>query len=612
MIATVLLSSIAASIALVVVRQTVLVTRTETQRTETGRAASVVMDVQAEFERQLALDPSFYLTRVFSYERPRYCPARLGASTGRSYPWVLAAGMADASTGRPSDGLWPASCGPTWTYPDIGQAVTGYDYSTHPSRAEVYPPSGTDPRLRLVVLASVGQSESGSEIFYQRDSVGRWTLYSAGDVTMPDLSAGTLSLTPGGSAYAGGLLRLPSSDASLSHWTLGAESGFVGSATVTTDAPTLLSGSASQAGLAGFSALRPTVPNALTMPALRSSQSLLERVSCAGLAADVPANSGSGSVSKSSSRLCLRPGWTVRTASSGTVLSVPSSVRAWLLRPTLYGGDPALEVWYSTSDVPLGKRCVLGCSPWQAAASDVAAGRHPASDLAASMWRRLAPSGSNENVYLYPSSGVVGTSATTVFSHCSLRTGSSDVCGAVVPASLTVFAGSLSAPADIVIGGPIAYGSVDDPSVAAIGSPADSSALLGLVATGHIVVPFWAVANEGDTLDTVGSLVSLGAGPAVVGDPDESAGAPSARPLLTWSHTGSIAGSSLGSVAGVGDFSLGTDVRLKSQAPPSFPGFSLLPERSSSRRLNSEQICGSRLGNLDSTGVTVSTCLGVW
>ena len=222
-----------------------------------------------------------------------------------------------------------------------------------------------------------------------------------------------------------------------------------------------------------------------------------------------------------STQLCLYAGSLVLPDGTSAPVQVPAGTKAYLL---LFGRTPTttgpgagtltastVDVFTSTSSPwsAAGADCTLACSPTALAASDLAAGTSPGS-TAGTFWHFLG-------TFDLPASGVVATDAATVVGLCGSAFATTGTCatrttvtpGATgVQSQLTVVAGTSAAPEDIWLGGPLA---------------SYSGGALSLVATGHIVVPYWSHTEEG-ALSVDASLTSLGL--SVPGDPPGTAQQP--------------------------------------------------------------------------------------
>lgn len=656
LIATVLLSALAATITLVIVRQTVLVTRTESVKTDYSRAYAAAVDVQGEFERRLRDNPRFYLTEVFAYERPRLCaqpPASPmavyhSAATKKmslDFPWALppddprkpAAGLSAADAAANGVGSWPAQCGTSWTYLAPGKPLLGF--SSQVLRAEIEPPSPDDPSLTLRVLAAVGSQETGIVSVYRPDSAAATTVYSGTDLRLDELYAkdvadtGAAPLEVAGSVYANGRVWLPSGDVNLGGAQLFAEDGFVGTpgnsqARLYTGRDTELS--ATQKAI--FS-LRSSVAQPLTMESLRASAGRVAEVACPKVTAD-PFNYPEGHPRDgTSSVLCLAEGGKA-VDDSGSIWQAPAHVTAWLLMPT----GSTVNVYYAAGtaategdDLEVAGTCRIACQLPALAAADLTAGTHPGGPLdTSSVWVSAGK-------FRLPASGVVGTDATTYVSHCvgfeltgpaaqhpliaanskPLKSGSSDLTGPqcapepdggapgggiVVDKSLSILAGTPRNPADIVIAGPIRSTGAKTPGH------------LGLMATGTVRVPYFARPAGGD-LPLAASLAAFGFGSGpdaagLVSQPQQYPARTDAAVDANYGDTlelvGSVAAAKLDGIGGFRRVEVGADPTLKASPPPYFASFSDRYTRVSTTRLSSQALCGAE------SATRVNTCQGVW
>lgn len=556
----------AATIGLVVVRQTVLATRTDTLRGDFDAAYSAAVGAREDFERALAADPRLFLSRVWVDERARVCTFPGGS--------VVVQPPADDS----QTVTWPPAghpeCRTRWTY----------QTAENPGvvRAEVTPPSPSDVNLHLRLLAAVGTAETGVSADYRMDTAGKFTAYSASDLRLDDLSS-TGSASLAGSIYSGGKLFLPTSDSvQLATGTqLFAEDSLVGVPPATVRAYT-----GGEPG-PGERAIRPTLPDPETLEGLRSTARRLQDVGCPG---GDPVNFTSGDEYASS--LCLTAGAKVMPATGtgpGSLVTVPSAA-AYLL---IFGGPTApdtVDVYASTTKPAATGNCAIVCDLPALATADVAAGTHPGGGVGnGTLW------GQPLGRFRLPASGVITTDADVYLSQCTTFTQTGGTCPALngspdpgmqVGRSVTVVAGSADAPRDVYLSGPVTTA---------------GNARLGVVATGSIVVPYWA-RPAGGTLQITAALVALGLNsstgqpavrsvPAVL-EPPSGAADPAYADRLT--ITGSVAAPSLAltSLAGFRAVDLAADPALRATPPPYLPGFTDSWERYDASRLSSPAVCG--------------------
>lgn len=619
LIATVLLSVLAATIALVVIRSTVLSTRAEAVRTDYGRATVLADQIRADFERELAKDSTFYTKYLFSYERPRQCtasplPVELTTDNG----WVV------ANTNL-SDKAWPLECGSQWLYPVNSSPLVDWNPSDNLLRAEISPPQGPGAPLTLRALAAVGNAEAGVKVTYGRDSAGAWTVYSGSNLNLEktlhaDSSSPSVVFGPQASAYTTGVMRLPSGGVDVSRDRLAAEKGFVGrsgdsSTKLYTNQPvdgSTISNFGSQQKLSGFDQLRTLTGQPLSMQGLRASISGLESLACptdTKTAANLTITEADNSSADSSSFLCLRSGYTV-VNTDGDPLSVPAA-RAWMVLPSTVANKSVLQVYYTDTVLANSDRCVLsGCKPRQLAASDAIAGRNPNSALPTSPsvtdvnygkpWKMLG-------TFYYPSTTVVSTGADTYLGRCGGFY--NEVCDAAdnlwsFKKSVSILAGSQSAPADVWFSGNVLaddYTNLADPQPLPV----------GIVATGSVVVPSYA-APENEILTTQAFIMAAGFGKAnkttdVYGSPS----GPSSEKMF-WHITGSLAAPRLGAVDGVASIKAMSPTPSSGaiSVPPVFPSFTNSMVVTSALNLSSRDVCGDNLSNLDDG--SAGTCVGVW
>lgn len=575
-----------------------MVTRAESVRTDYGRAYTETLTIQAEFERLLRDNPTFYLDTMFAWERPRLCanpPEPEDAATvfysdaskkvSTDHAWALpptdprapGAGVDSGPVGR-----WPGVCGPTWTYPAAGAAVPGFTYQT--ARAEIVPPSPENPVVTLKVLARYGQSEAGLTSTYRAPAVSAFTVYSGSDLALSNVYTSSRRgyVSPiQGNIYSSGSMLLPTdATAKLAGASLFTERGLVGNAG---DTSRVYSGSAAQLA-AGNGALdiRTKVDAPRPFGALVSSASGLPGLACR---TTTPGNTGGYT-----HQLCLAQGGTAVTG-DGSAVTFPAKVAAWLVLPD----RDALRVYTaSTLRKPAGD-CAIGCDLVELGKATLNPGSDPGSG---GVW-------TFQGSFYYPATGVVAADADVYFSRCADALTSTS-CGAdtwtgagvagggvVMDKSLTVIAGTPENPQDLWVQGPVAAGS--------------PGARLGLVATGKLRIPYWSHPLGGKlVLDASLAALGLGndAGSAISSYPElmskATAGAARAWGSDLTVHGSLAAPSFPAPISGFNSVTVLANTNLNAAAPPSFPGFSAAAIRVTNQRQDSGSFCGE------------ASCYGKW
>lgn len=619
LIATVLLSVLAATITVIVVRQVLIMSSSEGGKTNVTTVENKVGEVQALFERQLVANPEFYLSSTFAYERPRMCTSSsAGAVSGKYVANTLTTQTrGNAVVITPTAQTWPVQCGTAWTYPPVQegvsipaedlfnvsgspaapvltQASSPWTPSSTPTRAEVIPPSPGDPSLTLRILSSVGPSEVGSEAHYLRNAASQWTLYSSKTIDLSTtVSAGTLGA--GSTVYSSDRVVLPSGQTSLTLSVVAGENGVDG--LPSTSGARLLSGDASQLKDATgkdsslFFDIRSAASQPLSLEALRSSVVQTQRVGCPALTS-APVNT-EAELSKRSTYLCLAAGKSVTNTQGSTIALPATAVTAWLVTLGESSTDaaaspstavPAISIFYASQPLNYVSDCLVACDLDLASVGLSSSGADPtiAPGLPGSPWLPLtATPGGNE--FYYPLGGVIATDADTFISTQANPSNAS--------ASLTLLAGTLSNPADVVIGGDIST---------------STSSLLGLIATRSMLIPYFASSIGGST-EVSASLAALGLGttlPATRGVPYHSV--PFAGPQRALVLTGSVASSGIGDIQAASNVSLLPDSRLRASQPPMFAAFGPTWHSSSEQSITSGDICGDLLSS------SVSSCTKLW
>lgn len=625
LVATVLITALAATIALVAVRQTILITRAEGARTDYSRAHNEALLVQAEFERLLRDDPYFYTKQVFPWERPRRCSTPPASATpvfyassdkrlSSKFPYALpptnprdpSAGMS-ALPDQPV-GTWPASCGATWVYPSVGPVLKGY--RPQMVRAEITPPSNEDPQITLKILARVGTSETGIVATYRVPAVSELTMYSPGDIDLENTlvtdttPANTTPVT--GKVYSNSKIVLPSANLPLGVSTLISEKGFIGTVTSTaTRLFTTLQDPKSPPERLGN--IRDEVSSPLRWNELTTSVNNLSRIGCSDATSataekpiNYPVTSAFGDYS---SYLCLYNNKTI-IDQDNTETILPAA-KAYMVIPD----DSRLRIYSTTQDPDLSGECVLRCDVAKLATSPL----HPASALPTTagqtngLW-------TYHGSFRYPASGVIAADKDVFFSRCEGFASNGECGSATFPGrngttpgstaekSVTILAGTLNNPRNVWVQGPVGL------------TNASTNARVGVVATNQVKIPYWAN-TRGGNLKLQMSMVAFGLGDdssttqAITPFPSALAG-PFGATDPNWGGVLTITGSvaSPGFNNRLGNFKrveVIEDAVLKTSAPPSFPGFASAPLRVSSQRLSSEMICSGQTEQGPG-------CYGVW
>jgi hypothetical protein len=405
---------------------------------------------------------------------------------------------------------WPATCGSLWSYAGTGGLEKG-------ARVLVRPNNTTT--LRLEVFARSGAQQVGYITNFTAGGPSRPLLYTAGDANLDVLRNGAGSISVDAPSYVGGVLT-PGAASFDDDVTISAEGGFT--ALPSAGMPAVPSGI--DGGEQPYD-IRTLYPVRLARTNIGSSLIALRHIACLDPS---PTNVGT-----SSSSLCLIAGGDVRLRDN-TLVTLPDGAAAyvaWLILPL---GDDMVRI-YGRTTTPVA---------------------YPA-ELAS--WTLVG----DANI---PASGVLTTDADTVIGHCDETMG---VCtdwagdeqpGVTISNQLTVVVGSLTAPADLHIGGPINQG----------------SGRLGVVVSGRVLVPSGATPAAG-TLNVNLWVAVVGSGAAS----SLASSGPASRPSLVW----------VGAVL-LEDFTVTLDafnatsftIPADRQSPPLFPvpGVRLLPTSSAS------------------------------
>lgn len=453
LVATVLLTVVAASIVLVILRQSLLSTRTASVRYDMTTAATVAEAGRASLESKLASDPDFFLSEVHVDERARVCTA-LPAQT------VVQPGS-----------TWPAECGSTWAYQEPNEP--------HPSgvqgvQLELVAPSPSNPDLRARLLARTGDIETGMDVTYRFGDAGEFTIWSADALDLGSVPGSTETHRFSGRLYSVGPVTAPQSAAvALDSAQLATESGFT---SPPTNSAARYYGPTPQDSSPPIRDVRRIVTAPHTANAMQGTLGALRSIACPATPA-VAVDGGAGApFAGALTSLCLTEGAVIPNT-AGTAVTVPAGVESWLVL-TGPAGTNTVRVLYSTQ-LP---RHTTGCPTAAAcdlpglASSEVSGGFHPG---ALAYWTSLGD-------FRLPTSGVIATSADTHIGLCSngflssagtCATHSGSAPGMQVAQAVTVVAGTYADPADVYLSGPV---------------HATDDGVLAVVASGAAHVPYWA------------------------------------------------------------------------------------------------------------------------
>jgi hypothetical protein len=572
---TVLLALVGASIAVVILSQTLFATTSSVSSAQGVEVNQALTNAEGGFESALSANPYFWETTVFAdpgdsvAERARVCSSGVAVQPGSA---------------------WPAGCGTYWTY----APATG----TFPEQVvvQITPPSASNALLTVTFLAHSGcpagvnqpnlstcTTEAGQTLSFRLGDAGAFTIFSSSGVlnlnalAPNEPSGGASSPVLSGTIYSSGAMALAQSGvASASGATFEAEGGFLGSTTSSGNvyATQGASGCTAQpsVGTLGGQTLeniRCLQPNVLHGNGL--STGVLQAVE----AACMPTSSVNLSVGSTSysSELCLREGQGLMTT-SGSVVAIPTSLNGYLLLPGANAGGTSngartvdIYTYTDTSGAtPNGTlpssagNCAITCSlPGQAAGS---------SPGLLGYWSLLG-------TFWLPESGIISTDADTVVGLCGVAFSTNASCTSA-PASVggfTIIAGTPSQPHDLYVGG----------------STPNYTNNVAFEATGDVVFPYWDHAKAASLTTNVfsdksvvfvdASLLALGKGhgdqstSGIVSDP-VSVPYRTANESALLEVVGSIESTSvnLGQLGLFANFALSTPASLYAAPAPWFTG----------------------------------------
>jgi hypothetical protein len=487
MLVVVALSLVLITVAAVMVHQVLLGADRARARAERAAAERAVTDVVTDFTARLAADPWFFTRELYWAERPRTCGQDMVEASGDPTAPAVA---------------WPGTCPQWWSYPPAGTTTGGYDPAARVVRAQVHPPTATDPAVTLVVAAAVGDAEAARTVRFATPAASAATVWSPGRV---DLDAWAPAVRASGTVYAGADLVTPTGPAHTDRFPAGPVPGARLAAACTVTGPVdgaagvwsaLEPGDRAFAGCAGEAPegaadLRDLAPVPLTADAADRAAAVLADLACTGPAPALVEHDGA----TWSTAVCLHPGALLVTV-DGEHVQVPVDAAAY--RVSFAGSATAPTVVVDVA------AAVTDPDDVAAAAAAYAHGTHPVSDPGVA-WIRLGELPA-------PVTGLVATDRVTYVGACAAALGGDGCAQVAPPVPLTLVAGTPADRVDVVLAGPV-------------GGP------VTLVATGSLRVGFYA-RPAGTDLVTGGHLVATGAA--------LTAPAPDGWSGGQWTHTGAL------------------------------------------------------------------------
>lgn len=539
MLVTVLLVTVAASIALSMVRAAGNEAQTSGNRIDVTAALRDAQGEIALIESQLSADPVGFLMRVLDGERARLC-----AYDNQAY--------------QPGD-PWPERCR-TWTYVPPARAAN--------VRFELTAPNPDDPLLYAEVLSRRGALDVGYRAGYALAGAGRWTWASIGSVDFSSTGPSD-AVTLSGNLYSLGNVT-PGTAVSLTDALVATDGSFVSAPTD----PTV--------GWYGDNQedVRSVKAAPLSAGDLTGAVEMLRQVACPG---GDPVVTGGGVWS---SHLCVAPGARLLDV-NGTEVQVPENSESFAV--IFNGAD--LDIYTSDMRIDTTENSDLVCDDCDLpafVADPLAGGSHPGGmrfweSRGASFLGTFPPSATG--VIWFAGDTTVGVCSDTdeysTGAPCVARNGAGGE-GTEFAASLTIVAGEPGAPRDILIGSSIR---------------ASGSHELALVAAGDIVIPHWA-ATIGGALRVDAHLLGAGNGqrPSVRSFPYERTDSGALDP--NWAQSLTIVGSVAGTALELGHSGFRTVSYQRGSvgngASPWFGGLDPTWVRVSMARISGFDVCASR------------------
>jgi hypothetical protein len=459
LLATVVLTVIAAGAAMVIVSLTLDSTRSDATRIDRYDAYSAIRSAQRGFENELASAPFFYYTEVYALERARVCTAGDNRVVQPGTPW-------------------PSECGTQWSYQqaDAPGAV----------RLEIEPSNIDEPNLNVKAISLVGRSVIAMQWSYAPDSAGRYSLASSSDLDLNQLPHGAGSeLT--GELYSDGVLTLPSFAIIGGRGVVSARDGYLGAPETSpySENPVRFFGPTEDlSGNVPVYPIRELHPISGTASGMNAMFATSVEIAC-GTGTPVSVNGAATS-------LCLSPGGTVIGADLNPLVLPATATRFMLIFSQ--ASDRSVDVYWSDRSDSAPSTCGGGCNLSSSSQASITAGEHPG---AASYW-------SSVGTLLLPYHGIIHSSIDTQIGMCgsnfastaSACTSWNTTAGMEVRANVSVLVGSLLEPADVYLGGDIFVA---------------DTASFGVVASGRILLPYWAASTD-EVQHLEGSYVGLAIG----------------------------------------------------------------------------------------------------
>lgn len=535
LVATVLLSALAATIVLVIATQAINQTKSESNRAAQTTATRLAAETQQAFQVALQNDPYFFLKTVFVAYQLNSGAVVVNPASAPSAPKYTFSEEGrncspTATTVQPGSAWSVATCGTAWKYTNLTTAPTAW--------VELVAPSIHNPLLQVTIMATSGGYSDGLQLAYRLYGPEQFALYTSSEFTsvvgpsaqvVPTSVNGTI-YTAGQFNYSGFYVGSQQSSLSLNDSRVDAEQGFTAGGGLPALNRYYIQSPSS--GPPVSHQIRRVVPEVLSASALQASVSRSAVVSCPGGTPWWNSTTGSGPVKDAtSSSLCLGAGKSVvactNTACTTTgIVTVPSGAKSYLLiynntQSMTYAGatvaTPLVDVYYTRGTLNPDAACNASstCDQVATAIADACSSvdatvttqcDHENSPLTnpgiMDYWTQsgtsaflgtlpLPESGiiaTDQNTYLGicsqagPGAGasIASSLATTVpFSQinatCPALDGSASP-GMTVPYSSTIIAGTPASPADVFLSSPVTT---------------TNNAAFGVVATSQLVVPYW-------------------------------------------------------------------------------------------------------------------------
>ena len=475
LVVTVLLLAVAATIVLALAAEAVTSSRTSASEANNADATILATNAESALTSALQNNPYFYLSGVFT-----------DTISGELYSENARVCLPTGALVEPGQAWSVAACGTTWAY--VSPTTTPNAW------VEITAPSLSNPDLVVDIEGEAGGDSSAVQLSYHLIGPEHYTLWSANNLDLTQLSTGSAL---SGSIYSAGKITLPTNSSLLTSAQLEAEQGFT---STPTDTKVRYYAQSTTSATPPVEDIRDVAPAVLTTQSLQSSLQETHALACPGTAPWWDANTNTAS------SLCLNAGASV-LLNATTPVKIPTNVTAYLL--IFNGAANTVSVYYSVNPINADQSCATQACDYVTQGQSDASASPLTNPGILNYWT------TNGNAELgtlpLPADGLIATDQDTYLSSCSsgsdatfavlnatCPTLSGTSPGMLVDSNITIAAGTALSPANVYVDGSINVGSADT---------------FGVVASGSLYLPYWGHtpgATSTETLD--GSYAALGQG----------------------------------------------------------------------------------------------------